>query len=149
MSGILNKEHIAEYVYDFSVDGGANGTAIDLHDKAGKSVIPVGAIITDVVAKVVTACTSDGSATVAWGNGDNADGYSGTTIAVGSLTDNSLWHKGVQGTEALIWDNTNDAPKYVNVADAADGQLKLLISDADLTAGKIVFVIKYYLPTLS
>jgi len=149
MSGILNKEHIAEYVYDFSVDGGANGTAIDLHDKAGKSVIPVGAIITNCVAKVVTACTSAGAATVAWGNGSDADGYSGTTIAVASLTDNSVWSPGVQGSEALLWDTTNDHNIMYPVTSAAEGQVKLLISDADLTAGKIVIVFEYLLPTVA
>jgi len=148
MSGVLNKKHIAEYIYDFAVDGGANGTAISLHAKNGKAVIPVGAIITNCVAKVVTACTSAGSATVAWGNGDDADGYSGTTIAVGSLTDNAVFSPGVQGSEALLWDDSNDHNIMYPVTTAAQGQVKLLISTADLTAGKIVIVFEYLLPTV-
>lgn len=146
---ILNTIQVQEYVYDFAVDGGTNGTAINLHAKDNKAVIPVGAIITDVTAKVVTACTSGGAATVAWGNGDDADGYSGTTIAVASLTDNSVWSAGVQGSEALIWDDSNDHNIHLPVLDAADGQFKLLISTADLTAGKIVFMVTYLMPTLS
>lgn len=149
MSGIKNAEHVQEYMYDFSVDGGVNGSAINLHAKANKAVIPVGAIITDVTAKVVTACTSDGSATVAWGNGDDEDGYSGTTIAVASLTDNAVFYPGAQGSEELLWDDTNDHVIHYPVTTAAQGQFKLLISTADLTAGKIVFMVKYYLPTVA
>lgn len=136
---------VQEYVYDFAVDGGAVGT-VDLHAKANKSVIPVGGIIKSVTAKVVTACTSAGAATVAWGNGDDADGYSGTAIAVASLTDNALFN-GWDNAAALIWDDTNDHQIPVNVADAADGQLIVTIGTAALTAGKMVFLVEYLLPT--
>ncbi len=146
MSGILNKRHIAEYVYDFSVDGGTKDSAISLHSKDGKAVIPVGAIITGVTAKVVDACTSGGSATVEWGSGDDSDGYSGTAIAVGSLTDNAVFN-GWDNAAALLWDDTNKHIIYQNVSTAADGQFKILINVADLTAGKIVFVVDYILPT--
>ena len=141
-------KHVQEYVYDFAVDGGTNASAISLHDKARAAVIPVGAIITDVTAKIVTACTSAGSATVAWGNGDDADGYSGTTIAVATLVDNFLVN-GHDLDAALLWDGTNDHKLYVTVLTAADGQFKLLISTADLTAGKIIFMVEYLLPTLT
>lgn len=136
---------VQEYVYDFAVDGGATG-AINLHAKANKAVVPVGAIIIGVRAKVVTACTSGGSATVAWGNGDDADGYSGTAIAVASLTDNALFN-GYDNGAALLWDDTNDHVIDVNVSTAADGQFIVTIGTADLTAGKIVFMVQYLFPT--
>ena len=147
MSGILNGKYVQEYVYDFAVDGGANGSNIVLSDKDGKKPIPIGAIVTNCVARVVTACTSDGSATVSWGNDDAENGYSGTTIAVGSLTDNSIWSPGVQGSESLLWDDSNDHNIFFPVINADDGDFIVLISDADLTAGKILFMVEYLLPT--
>ena len=124
---IKNKKHVQEYIYDFAEDGGATGE-IDLHAKDNKSVIPVGAIITAVAAKVVTACTSAGSATVAWGNEDDEDGYSGSAIGVASLTDNALFN-GWDNAAALLWDNTNKHQIPVNVADSADGEFKMTIGD--------------------
>lgn len=144
MSGILGKKHVQEYVYDFDVDGGAIG-AINLHAKDGVDVIPVGSIITRVYAKVLTAGASAGSATLAWGNGDDADGYSGAAIAVAALTANALFN-GYDNGAALLWDDTNDHPIDVNVADAADGQFIVTIGTAALTDGKVVFMVEYYLP---
>jgi hypothetical protein len=145
MTGITNKGmYVQEYVYDFAVDGGAVG-AINLHAKATKAVIPVGAVIKAVTAKVLTACTSGGAATVAYGNGDDADGYSGAAIAVASLTLNSLFN-GWDNAAALLWDDTNDHPIPVNVSTAADGQMIMTIATAALTAGKIVFMVEYVHP---
>ena len=143
---IKNKIHVQEFMYDFAVDGGANGTAIDLSAKDNKAVIPAGAIVKAVTAKVVDACTSAGAATVAWGNGDDADGFSGTTIAVASLTDNALFN-GWDNAAALLWDT--DHPIPLNVSTELDGQFKVLISTADLTAGKIVFLVEYLMPTVA
>lgn len=142
---IKNRAHVAEYIWDFAVDGGAAG-AINLHAKDNKAVLPVGAIVKAVTAKVVTACTSGGSATLAWGNGDDADGYSGSAIAVASLTDNALFN-GWDNASALLWDDTNDHPIPVNVADAADGQFIATIGTAAMTAGKVVFIVEYLMPT--
>jgi hypothetical protein len=137
--------HVEEYVYDFAVDGGAKDSAIELHAKQGKKVVPVGAVIKRVTAKVLTQCTSGGSATVVWGNGDDADGYSGATIAVASLTANALFN-GYDNAAALLWDDTNDHPIDVNVADEDDGKFEVLIETANLTAGKILFMVEYYYP---
>jgi hypothetical protein len=137
--------YVEEYVYDFAVDGGVKDVAINLGAKAGKSVVPVGAIIKRVTAHVLTAPTSAGSATVAWGNGDDADGYSGTTIAIASLAINTVitgWDLGA----ALLWDDTNDHSIPVNVLNTADGEFEVLISTANLTAGKILFLVEYYYP---
>lgn len=142
MGAILGQMNVQEYVYDFSVDGGAQGS-IDVADKA--NVVPVGSVIKSVRAKVLTACTSGGSATVEWGNDDDADGYSGSAIAVASLTAGAVFN-GYDNGAALLWDDTNDHMIDVNVADAADGAFKVAIGTADLTAGKIVFYVEYYSP---
>lgn len=75
---------VQEYVYDFAVDGGGTGEKF-LSSKTGYDPLPVGAIVLGVVAHVVTAVVGS-SSTLAWGNDDNAAGYSGTAIAEASLT---------------------------------------------------------------
>ena len=137
---------VQEYVYDFAEDGGAQGEIV-LSDKASKDPIPTGAIIKAVHAKVLTALTSGGAATLAWGNGDDADGYSGAAQAVAGFTANALFN-GVDNAAALLWDDTNDHPIPVNVADAADGKFGFTIGAADLTAGKMIFLVEYYMPSL-
>jgi hypothetical protein len=134
---------VQEYVYDFDVDGGTNAAAITLSNKAGYAPIPVGAYVVAVHAHVVTAVTSGGSATVEWGNGDDADGYSGTAIAKATLVENYVCNHSM-GAAALLWDNTNDNDKPLYIDDATTGAFKLLINTADLTAGKIVFAVSYY-----
>lgn len=139
---IKNKIQVQEFLYDFSVDGGAQG-AINLHSKANKSVLPVGAIVKGVTAKVLTAVESAGAATLAWGNGDDADGYSGTAIAKTSLTANALFN-GWDNSAALLWDT--DHTINFNVADEDDGKFIVTIGTADLTAGKVVFIVEYFMP---
>lgn len=145
MSGpFKNQLHVQEYVYDFSVDGGATGE-IFLSSKSGVDPIPTGAIILAVRMKVLTAFTSGGSATLAWGNDDDADGYSGAAIAVASLTAGSVFN-GWDNAAALLWDDTNDHPIEVNVADEDDGEVSVTIGTAAMTAGKAVIMVEYYLP---
>ena len=139
---------VQEYVYDFGVDGGANGANITLSDKAGVDPLPVGAIIKGVTAKVLTAIVGSGSSTVSWGIEGTADGYSGTTIAEATLVDNFIVN-GWDLDASLLWDLTNDHPIYQAVTSAATGGLVLLISTADLTAGKMIFLVEYYLPSLT
>lgn len=138
---------VQEYVYDFSDDGGAVG-AITLSTKDGVDPVPTGAIIKRVSAKVLTAFTSGGSVTLAWGNGDDADGYSGSAIAVASLTANALFN-GYDNGAALLWDDTNDHAIDVNVADSDDASFSVTIGTAAMTAGKAVFLVEYYLPKAS
>jgi hypothetical protein len=146
MSGIRNNGiQVQEYVYDFAVDGGATGE-IFLSSKAGYAPIPNGAIIKSVTAKVVTAFTSDGSATLAWGNDDDPDGYSGSAIAVASLTDNALFN-GWDNASSLLWDDTNDHPIPVAVVNTDDGEFSVTIGTAAMTAGKALFLVEYLLPT--
>lgn len=134
----------AEYVYDFDVDGGAQGKIV-LSDKANKAPIPVGAIVKDVHMKVVTAFTSGGSATLDIGNDDDEDGYLGQ-IAVAALTDNALFNAAGQDS-ALLWDGTNDHMIPLNVLDAADGEVSVTIGTADMTAGKAIILVDYYMPS--
>ena len=82
---------VQEFVYDFDVDGGAQG-AINLHAKDGMSVLPAGAVIRAVRAKVLAQLTSGGAAVLSWGNGDDADGFSGAAQAVAGFTANALFN---------------------------------------------------------
>jgi len=133
-----------EYVYDFSDDGGVSGEIV-LSDKDRKNPIPIGAVITNVTVKVQTALTSGGSAVLSWGNGDDADGYSGAAAAVAGFGANTLFN-GHDNAAALLWDDTNDHKLEVNVADADDGKVGFTIATADLTAGKMVFLVDFYMP---
>lgn len=145
---IRNQLHVQEYMYDFAVDGGTAG-AFNLHAKDGKSVIPIGAVISNVTFKVVTACTADGSATFTIGNGDDADGYAthGSPIAVATLADNYV--NNASGLDsALLWDGTNDHMIPYAVTTEAQGKFIATIATANFTAGKIVFWVEYYMPTV-
>jgi hypothetical protein len=135
--------HVQEYVYDFDVDGGATGEIV-LSDNDNKGAIPVGAVITGVTALVKTAVAGT-SSTLAWGNGDDADGYSGTAIAEASLTANAVFN-GHDNGAALLWDDTNDHAIYQYVADADDGKFSVTVGTANLSAGKVVFMVSYLLP---
>lgn len=150
-----NQINYAKYVYDFSVDGGATGS-ISLSSKAGYRGLPASAIVTRVFARVVTACTSGGSATVEWGNTADTDGYSGTANAVAGLTADSVWNgsETAGGEGALIWFRkaTTPAlatPKVYQVTSTANTKDFLVkINTAALTAGKIIFYVEYFMPSL-
>lgn len=132
---------VQEYVYDFAVDGGAAG-AIVLSSKAGKDNIPIGAVIKGVTALVQTALA--GGTSLAWGNGDDPDGYSGVAIVTASLVINANFN-GWDNAAALLWDDTNDHAIYQTVVDAADGRFDVLIAGT-MTAGKVVFFVEYFFP---
>lgn len=134
---------VQEYVYDFGVDGGTVST-IDLSAKAGYDPVPVGAIIMDVVAYVETAVTTGASGTLAFGNGDDDDGYM-SAIAAGSLTANAVFNAAGQGS-ALLWDDTNDHMVPIYVADANDGKVQAKIETGALTAGKVRVMVTYLAP---
>lgn len=134
---------VQEYVYDFAVDGGAQGT-INLAAKAGVDPLPVGAVVKGVSARVITSVLSGGSATAEWGSTADTDGYSGTAIAKATLV--AGYNKNSEeGAGALVWDDTNDCVKSYEVTDAATGAFMFKINVADLTAGKIAFAVQYTL----
>lgn len=138
---------VQEYLYDFAVDGGVKDVNIVLSSKPGMSVLPVGAIIKGVTAKVLTAVVGS-SSTVSWGTTSTANGYSGTTIAEATLVDNFLVN-GWDLAASLLWDDTNDHAIYPLVTSTATGSFAVLISTANLTAGKIIFLVEYLLPSLA
>lgn len=118
-------------VYSFAASGGAVGD-ITLKDEDGAAlVLPAGAIITNVIAHVVTACTSGGSATVALKANSAADLCAATAVA--SLTSNALIAGVPVGTAATA------------VRLTAQRTLKVTVATAALTAGKIHYFIEYML----
>jgi len=140
-----NRYNVQEYLYDFAVDGGAIGTIV-LSSKKGKNPLPVDAIVTGVTARVLTAPLSTGSATISWGN-NTVTAYSGTAIAIASLTLNSL-HTG-RVASSSIWDDTNDRDVPLLVTDeTTDGTFKIAIATEALTAGKIIFEVEYLHPAV-
>jgi len=143
MSAIGNKRHTQEYLYDFDVDGGVVGE-IFLSSKAGMKAIPIGAIIRSVTARVLTAVVGSTS-TLAWGNDDDPDGYSGAAIAEASLVVDANFN-GWDNAAALLWDDTNDHQIHVSVIDEDDGEFSVSIAGNDLTAGKMTFVVEFDMP---
>lgn len=134
---------VQEYLYDFAEDGGATG-AIALSSKAGYNPLPQGAIVLNVHLKVITAVTGT-SSTVAVGNTTDADGYM-EAIAEATLVDEFVSSAGVQ-PGALLWDDTNDhlIPFLVNSAN--DAVFSITVGTANLTAGKLLFMVEYLMPS--
>lgn len=122
-----NTFNTQEFVYDFSVSGGAQG-AISLGS------LPLGALVIDFKGIVEVAATSGGSATVIVGNDTDTDGW-------------------LASTALTLIDGVNDVvgqavvPALTTAATAALATVKMTIGTADLTAGKIRFVASYYLPS--
>lgn len=135
---------VQEFLYDFSVDGGAIGEIV-LSTKGGYQSLPEGAVIQSVIAVVETACTSGGSATLSWGNSGDPDGYH-AAVAVASLTGNAIFNE-QDATAALLFDDTNDHQTYYRVDSTANNQnFSVSIATAALTAGKVRFAVQYLMP---
>lgn len=128
--GNLNPQ-VQEYTYDFAVHGGAVGQ-IDLAT-AAKSLLPVGAVVTGVHYKVVTAFTSGGSATVAIGDVGSGARYLAATA----------YNNG-----AYAVDNVAAAAIGVpmNITAANNGKFAITVATAALTAGKVKFFVEYLVP---
>lgn len=136
--------HIQEYIYDFDVDGGSSAAAIDLSAKSGYAPLPSGAIVSKVSLKVITAVVGS-SSTVACGNTTDPNGYM-EAIAEATLVDEYVTGSGAQAG-ALLWDDTNDHDIPFLVNSDNDAVFSMTIGTADLTAGKIVFWVEYYMPS--
>lgn len=143
--GFRNQHNSQEYLYDFAVDGGVKDVAIDLSAKAGYDPLPQGAIVYNVSLKVITAVVGT-SSTLIVGNTTDPNGYM-EAIAEATLADEYVTGVGAQAG-ALIWDDTNDhvIPFLVNSANDAD--FSVTIGTANLTAGKVLFWVDYYMPSL-
>lgn len=123
-------KNIIKAVYDFSVDGGAV-SSINLKDEHGNLVIlPVGAIVTQVILDVITPCTTSASGTLAL-TLQSARDLLGATAAAS-----------VTGILAGVPVST--AATCVKVATSAK-QLKAVIETGALTAGKAYIFIEYML----
>lgn len=136
---------VQEYVYDFSVDGGATG-AISLSSKAGYASLPDNAIVKQVTMRVIEAVTGT-SSTVAVGNTTDPDGYF-AAIAEATLVADYV-HAGGVGAGALIWDDTNDHMIPFLANSANDRDFSITVGTAALTAGKLVFFVEYLLDSLA
>lgn len=139
-------KQVAEYVYDFAVDGGAIG-AISLSSKNGKSPLPQNAIVTGVTARVITAVVGS-SSTVIWGNTTDADGYSGATIAEATLVADYVANS-QDNASPLLWDDSNDHEIHFLVNSANDADFLMTIATGDLTAGKIAFYVEFFLHSVN
>lgn len=128
--GNLNPQ-VQEYTYDFAVHGGAVGQ-IDLATSA-KSLLPVGAVVTGVHYKVITAPTSGGSATIAIG-----DVASGARYLAATAFDNAAYAINNVAAAAI------GVP--MNITAANNGKFAITIATAALTAGKIKFFVSYLVP---
>lgn len=134
---------VAEYIYDFSVDGGVYTSAFDLSNKAGYSPLPTGAIVLGVTYHVATAVVGS-SSTIKVGDGTDDDGYV-TSTAEATLAANYC----AQGVGALVWDDSNDVLKPNRVsASATTGRVIMTVGTANLTAGKICFMVQYLNPSV-
>jgi hypothetical protein len=124
--GLENAKKVAYYEYDFDKDGGAIG-AIALRPG---SAIPAGAVITDAMVDVETAVTSLGAATIALHNKAANDIV--TAVVLAGFTANTLI------------DGIPDGSIGNAIRTIVAGGVTLTIAVADLTAGKFVVAVEYY-----
>lgn len=123
-------------IYDFSVHGGAVSTINLPLD------IPNNAVITRGFVQVLTAGTSGGSATVAFGLNTNTDLLAATAIA--SFSANALLPLNVSTIAAI--DGNAQASGIANFRPlllTAERSLKVTIATAALTAGKFAIYLEY------
>lgn len=119
-------------VYDFSVLGGAISTISLVDDQGNPAVLPVGSIVTSVGARVITAVTSLGSATVSLGLLTTTDLQS--AIAKATLVLNANVAGTPDGTVA----------NWVGpVVVAAGTVVTASVAAAAVTAGKVKYFIEY------
>ncbi len=131
--GSKNEVCYQEYVYDFSVDGGAVGS-INLTAKNGYDPIDVGSVVKSVTYKQLVAFASGGAATVALGDQASATRYKAAT----AFNDSTYNANAVAAGSGV--------PAHVTAANI--GQVSLTIATAALTAGKMLVMVEFYKPTL-
>lgn len=127
--GVLGVRKFALAVYDFAVDGGTEGT-ITLGSTA---TIPDNAIVTAINYDVITTLTSSGDAATIKLNLPT-DGDLSTAIAISDGTD--PWDAGAHLAAVIT-----------PIAQKTTGARALQIITAggqDITAGKIIFAVEYY-----
>ncbi len=122
-----NAKHHMEFVYDFDQHGGAQGV-IDLGD------LPLGAVIQTCDGVVETTVLAPaGAATVILGTADDDNGFI-ASVAKATLVAQAV----VGGPIAAKQPITNDANSR---------NVQMTIATADLTQGKIRFIIGFWIPS--
>jgi len=123
-AGFTGESKRVGLIYDFAQDGGAyNGKVYILGTISGK------VLIEKVIVRVITAATSDGSATVIVGHTDNNDAYVDATAgAVANLA-----------VDAVAAAATTSVPMVLGNGK----QITMTIGTADLKTGKIVVDVFY------
>ncbi len=123
-----NALHQKEFLYDGSVDGLTQGAKV-------LGSLPKGAVVTDAHVTVETAVTSNGSATVAFGNSTTADQY----ISAKAKTTVDTVGKVVGGPANALAQNTV----------ANDSVVAITIATADLLTGKLRLTVRFFIPSTS
>lgn len=123
-AGFTGETRRVALIYDFTKDGGAYSSKVYT-----LGVISGKVLVTKVIARVVTAVTSGGSATVIIGHTDDDNAFVDATAgAVANLT-----------ADAVAAAATTSVPMVL-----ADGKkITMTIGTADLTAGKVVVEVWY------
>ncbi len=121
-----NQQYTAEFLYDFDVHGGVMG-AIEL------GTLPLGAIVNQVSGVVETAVVGNNS-TVILGTTDDDNGFVAST-AEAAMVANAPVGTGIPAAMQPI----------ANDDDSRDVVMK--IGTANLTAGKVRFVLGFYIPS--
>ena len=125
MNGLENRKYATYFAYDFAKEGGAVG---DITLRGGS--LPAGAVVNNVIVDVQTALTSGGAATVALKLKDAAD-----IKAAAVLTSYTA------GVKAGV---PNGAASNA-VKTTANGGVIMTVAVADLTAGKLVVALEYFI----
>ena len=118
---------VAEYEYDFAVDGGATGT-FNLSAKANKAPLPAGAVVVDHFVVVQTALVG-----------------SGASAKIGTTDDDDEYLVLIPAPAAGISDAYNGAPVLLP-ADGDGSDVLMALSGAALTAGKLKVIINFVNP---
>jgi len=113
---------VAEYEYDFEVDGGTVGVKV-LSAKDGKANLPVGAIRIGFAVVIQTAFTSGGLATLTLGHTTSAVAYLGST----AVADLGAGLEASSSTAALVAANGDNVIATIGTAAMTAGKLKVLV----------------------
>ena len=126
MSVFKNQINVAEYEYDFDVDGGATGAHV-LSSKANKQSLPLGAVVKEVHTVGQTALVGSGASAIV-GHAGDTDVYK----AIAPVTSFDASACFTYSTAFQAKGNNRD--------------VRLTISGAALTAGKLKVLVEYILP---
>lgn len=140
-----NEKLMKEFVYDFSVLGGATGTINLTSVDPNSDLLPEGFVIDSISVHTSTAITSGGTPTITIGNGADADGYFVDVFASASAANSSFGLGQLAG--ALVWDDTNDVAKKYRITSSSTTQdVSIVVGTAAITAGKFSVLFEGHIP---